>query len=72
MFMYVGVFAYIYLTYVQCPERPEEGIGSLETGTTDGCEPLCGSWEWNLGPQERTARALNCCAISLASNLLVF
>lgn len=32
-------------------EKSEEAIGSPETGLTDDYEPLCGSWESNLGPQ---------------------
>jgi hypothetical protein len=28
---------------------PEEGIRSSGTGVKDGCEPLCGCWETNLG-----------------------
>jgi hypothetical protein len=36
-----------------------EGIGSLRPGTADGCEPLCGFWEWNLDPLARAASALN-------------
>ena len=27
----------------------EEDLGSPGTGVTDGYEPLCGSWELNLG-----------------------
>ena len=30
-----------------CPQKPEEGVRSPGTGGTDGCELLCGSWEWN-------------------------
>ena len=33
-----------------CMQRPEEGIRSLGTGVTDGCELPCGCWEWNPGP----------------------
>lgn len=31
-----------------CLQRPEEGIRSLETGVTGGCE----NWELNLAPLE--------------------
>ena len=30
-------------------ERPEEGVRTPGTGGTDGCELLCGCWEWNPG-----------------------
>ena len=33
-------------------KRPEDGIGSLGTEVTDGCELPCGFWESNLGPLE--------------------
>lgn len=29
--------------------RPEEAIGSPESGVTEGCELPCGCWELNLG-----------------------
>lgn len=32
--------------------RPEERGGFPVTGVTDGCEPLCGSWELNPGSVE--------------------
>jgi hypothetical protein len=32
-----------------CLRRPEEAVRSPETGGADGCEPLYGSWESNLG-----------------------
>lgn len=31
-------------------EAKKEGIGSPETGVTDGCEPLCRCWELNPDP----------------------
>jgi hypothetical protein len=34
---------------MQCLWRLEQGIGSLEL---DGCEPLFGYWELNLGSLE--------------------
>ena len=36
---------------MQCPRGPEEGVGSVGTRTTDGCEP---------------PSALNCCTVSPA------
>lgn len=33
-----------------CPWRPEEDIGSLWTGVSDGCETLCGFWKLNQDP----------------------
>ena len=40
--MYVCVYIYIYMytICVQCPQRPEQGIGSPGTEVTDDCEPL--------------------------------
>ncbi|XP_041911063.1 cystatin-like 1 [Arvicola amphibius] len=32
-----------------CLQRPEEGIGSPETGVAGGCELPCGFWEPNFG-----------------------
>lgn len=37
-------------TCVQCPWRPEKGIGFPGTGVLDGCEPPCGYWEPNSDP----------------------
>lgn len=38
----------------RCPQRPEQGIGSPDTGVTDTCELPHGCWESNLGsPQEQ-------------------
>lgn len=31
------------------PQRPEESVGLPLTTVADGCEPLRGCWEWNLG-----------------------
>ena len=42
--------AYKGTTFIHCSWRPEEGVGSPETGVTGGCEPLCGCWELNPGP----------------------
>ena len=39
-------------TCVQYLQRPEEGIRSLGTGVTGGCELPCGCWELNPGPLE--------------------
>ena len=41
-----------YHLYIWCLCRSEEGIGFPGTGVADGCEPLCGCWESNLGPLE--------------------
>ena len=30
--------------------RLESGVGSPDIEVTDGCEPLCVSWDSNLGP----------------------
>lgn len=56
--MYIGI-AGMYVCvrvdrsmYVQCSWRPEEGVGSLETWATEGCEASREHWEQNLGPLE--------------------
>jgi hypothetical protein len=38
---------------VCCPENPEEGIRSPESGVTDSCEPLGGCWESNPVPLQK-------------------
>lgn len=35
-----------------CPQRPEEGAGSPETGVREACESPCECWVWNLSPLE--------------------
>jgi hypothetical protein len=35
---------------MQCLGRPEYGVRLPGIEVTDGCEPLCGYWEVNLGP----------------------
>lgn len=35
-----------------CPWKLEESFLSSETVFTDGYEPPCGCWEWNLYPLE--------------------
>lgn len=39
---------------MQCPKRPEEAVGFLETRVTDVCEPPWGCWKFkfNLSPLE--------------------
>jgi hypothetical protein len=44
--MYVGV----YTMCLQCPRRPEEGIGCHGVGATGGYELQCGCWELKQGP----------------------
>lgn len=47
---------YVHHVYAWCTRRPEEGIKSLETGVTNGCQPPEGCWEPNPGPlQEQPA-----------------
>jgi hypothetical protein len=41
--------------YMQCPSRPKENVGFPGFAVTEGCEPLCGWWESNLGPLEEQA-----------------
>ena len=47
----MGFFAFMYgsVMYVQYLSKPEEGIGSSETGVTGGCKLSCGCWELNTG-----------------------
>jgi hypothetical protein len=50
-----------------CLLRPEDGIVSLETGVTGGCDPLnVIAWESNSSPLEEQ-EAFNHQAVSLAS-----
>lgn len=42
--------AYLCTTCLQCPCKPEEGVGSPGTGGPDAYELLCRSWELNTGP----------------------
>ena len=48
-FMCMGICLSVYLCTVRvhCPKRSEEGVRSLGTGVTDGCELPCGCWESN-------------------------
>lgn len=43
-------FMSLYQPCARCPSRSKEGIGSLKTGATDGCEPQFGRFEPNPGP----------------------
>lgn len=49
----VGVFclhAYLCIMwYMQCPQRPEEGLVFPWIWSYIWCEPSCGCWKWNLG-----------------------
>ena len=40
----------LWTTCMQCPWRPEQGVGSPGTEVTNGCEPPCGCWalSWHL------------------------
>lgn len=40
---------YMCQTHAWCLWKSEEGIGSPETGVTDGWEAPCGCWEMNTG-----------------------
>ena len=42
---------------VQCSQRQEEGIGSLESRIASGCKPSHGCWELNLGPLKKQKEA---------------
>lgn len=47
---------HMYHMHAWCLQRTDKGIGSLEPGITDGCEPRCGCWELNPSPlQEQHA-----------------
>lgn len=39
-------------THAWCLRRPEEGVGSLRTSDTDGCELPCECWEPNPSPMQ--------------------
>lgn len=57
----------VHHVYTWCSRRPEEGIGSLGTGVTDGWEPPRGHWEVNLHRlEEQPVIALNRRTISPA------
>lgn len=45
--------------WVQILTRPEYGIRYSGTRITDGCEPLCGYWDPNPGPQKEQQVLLN-------------
>lgn len=46
---------YVYVSYVYCPWRSEEGLRSPGTGLTDSFELLHGWWERNSGPLQAQA-----------------
>lgn len=50
MCVYVSNCIYMQTKYLQKPTEIRKGIGSHETGVTEGCELHCGFWELNLGP----------------------
>lgn len=60
-FLYMSVFLHgcVCIPYVQCPQRPEEGIRFPGTEVRDCYESPYKCWELNVGPQ-----ALNCWASS--------
>jgi len=45
--------------FMQCPQRPAEGIRFPGTVVTGGCEALCGCWEPNLGPLRHVSSPCN-------------
>lgn len=50
MYVSICLHACMYVPHmcVWCPWKPEEGVRTLGTGITDGCEPLCGCREPKL------------------------
>lgn len=47
---------HVYRMHDWCPQRTDDGIGFLEPGVMDGCEPHCGCWELSPSPlQEQHA-----------------
>lgn len=67
--MYVWVSACVYKHHIraQYPKRSEEGVISPGTGVTHGLWAIwCACWGPNLGPLQKTVRALNRCAVSSA------
>ena len=47
------------LACVQCPLRPDEGVGSPETRVTDGCRPPWVCWELNSRSSERAIKIIS-------------
>lgn len=46
----------LYITYVQCSQKPKEDIRFYEIGITDDQKPPCGCYESDQGPlQEQPA-----------------
>lgn len=45
--------------YMQCMQRPEDGIGSLETGVTDSCKLPCLCSELNPGSLQEQQVLIN-------------
>jgi hypothetical protein len=67
------VFMYVYVPDMFfMSQRPEEDVGAPGTGIADGCELLCGHWEWNLLSTRRAAGALDCWTSYVMSSLSVF
>ena len=56
---------------VQCPKRPEEGIGPYGAKVTDGCELPCRYWESNPCPLKEQPVFLND-ESSLQSHIMIF
>lgn len=54
LFCSITFFVWVFCLYVwfvfPVIKKPEEGIGSLRTGVTEGCKPSCVYWVSNLGP----------------------
>lgn len=46
----VCLCAFLCTTCIRCPQKLEEDSGSLGTGVTHDCEPLCGCWGLTPGP----------------------
>lgn len=67
--MYWMICLHMYTVWIQCPWRPEEGVGSVPGARVpDGYEPPRGCWELNPGPLQEEWVLLTIWAISAALN----
>lgn len=48
-----SLHVYLYTMHIQCPQMPEEGIGSSGTRIVDNCELPCEGWKSILRPKIR-------------------
>lgn len=74
-FDFVILYVHLYTMYIQCPQGPEEGIGSPGAGVTDCYKLPSGCWRLNTGPLEEqqvvfTAKpSLQPCSLSVCAQM---